>query len=365
MNDTKRERGTGSIYQRGARFWIEYWAAGRRVRESAGRSESDAKKLLKRRFKEIAGNRYVGPAAEKITVGELCDALIADLKLREKKAVASFESHLKPVKESLGLALAMNLTTQRIREFIEQRQAAGKKPATVNRESGLLRQALRLALREDRINRLPHVPMLREQNTRTGFFERADFEAVCNVLDEPINDVARFAYLTGWRKGEVLPLTWAQVDRTAREVRLSDSKNGRGRVLGYDAGSDLDQLLERRWTARAYKTRDGQDGLSEYLFHREGQPVVDFRKAWTRACEAAKVPGRLFHDLRRTAARDMVRAGTPETVAMQVTGHKTRAVFDRYNICSADDVRAAIRQTATYRSTQPTERKVEPMRDSG
>lgn len=365
MSEAKRERGTGSTYQRGARWWVEYWANGQRRRESAGKSEADARKLLKRRFAEIAGNRYVGQAAEKITIGELCDALIADLKMREKKAVASFESHLKPVKESLGLALAMNLTTQRIRQFIEERVTAEKKPATVNRETGALRQALRLALKEDRLNRMPHVPMLREQNTRQGFFERADFEAVCKALDEPIDDVARFAYLTGWRKGEVLPLSWAQVDRTAREVRLSDSKNGRGRVLGYDAGSDLDQLLERRWTARAYKTRDGQDGLSEYLFHRDGQQVVDFRKAWTRACEAAKVPGRLFHDLRRTAARDMVRAGTPETVAMQVTGHKTRAVFDRYNISSADDVRTAIRQTATYRATQPVERKVESMRDSG
>src|SRR5207249_4946545 len=123
-----------------------------------------------------------------------------------------------------------------------------------------------------------------------------------------------------WRKGEVLPLSWAQVDRAAHEVRLADSKNGRGRVLGYDSGSDLDKLIERRWTARAYE-REGNSAISEYVFHRDGQPIVDFRKAWARACKAAKVPGRLFHDLRRTAARDMVRAGTPETVAMQVTGH--------------------------------------------
>src|SRR5207247_2057245 len=117
----------------------------------------------------------------------------------------------------------------------------------------------------------------------------------------PLSDVARFGYLTGWRKAEVLRLTWEPIDRTAREIRLATSKNGQGRVLGYDKGSELADLIERRWKARGFTIQDDQTGLSEYVFHRQGAPIVDFKKAWAKACEDAKVPGRLFHDLRRTA----------------------------------------------------------------
>jgi integrase len=88
--------------------------------------------------------------------------------------------------------------------------------ATINRGLQALRAAFNLARKEDRLARVPFVPLLRESNARTGFFERAEFEAVAARLPDPENDIARFAYLTGWRRGEILPLTWADATATAR-----------------------------------------------------------------------------------------------------------------------------------------------------
>jgi integrase len=144
-------------------------------------------------------------------------------------------------------------------------------------------------------------------------------------------------------------------------LRPEHSKNGRGRAVAIEG--DLSAIIEHRWQGRKFKTADGQDRVAELVFHRAGQPVGDVRKAWAQACISAglcrvvghnadgterKAPTRLFHDLRRSGVRNMVRAGVRERVAIEISGHRTRSIFDRYNITSEDDRREAMQRMSDY-----------------
>ncbi len=362
-------RGDGRIYLRGPRWWVSYWVDGVNYRQAAGPKEEDAVRLLKAKRREIAGDRFVTPRAEKLTVAELLEALEKDLELRGAKSIVSFRAHRKAVEDALGARRASTITTDDVRAFQKARLADAKAPATVNRYVETLRLALRLAAREGKLARLPYFPMLREDNARQGFFEREEFESVERALPDPIADVARFGWLSGWRKGEIVGMTWEQVDMRAGEVRLFDSKNGRGRVLEFD--DELRALLEARLARRTFEGPDGP-ALSAYVFHDRGRPVIDFRKSWQKACVAAGVGrmvkatedpederevyvGKLFHDLQRSAVRDMVRAGIPPTIARGISGHRSDAVFDRYNIVDGRDRKAALEQTQRYRREKPGE----------
>ena len=356
-------RGDGRVYQRGNRWWIEYWHRGRQYREAVGVTEKAAGKRLKDRLKQIAGDRFVGPQEERVEVGELLDALETHLDTKGARAMPSLRSHLKPVRDALGTKLAVDLRTADVERYIAERLAAEKAPATVNREAGALKQAFRLARKQERLSRIPHFPLLREDNARQGFFDRPEVEAVAAHLPEPLADVTQFAFLSGWRKGEILPLQWDAVDRAAREVWLWTSKNGRRRSLPLTG--ELWTLVERRWAAREYRALDGTTALSPFVFHREGESVVDFRKAWGSACIKAgffrvarrdaeteeKVPSKLFHDLRRSAVRNMVRAGVPQSVAMEISGHRTAAVFMRYAITAEEQKREALQRTEVFLSS--------------
>jgi len=168
-----------------------------------------------------------------------------------------------------------------------------------------------------------------------------------------LKDVARFGYFTGWRLNEVLSLEWQDIDREHGEIRLRPerSKNGHGRIV--PLVGDLADLIERRWEARKVGDR-----IVNSVFHRKGAAVRDIRRAWRSAVKAAGLKGRLFHDLRRTAARNLIRSGTSETVAMAITGHRTRSMFSRYNISTTADLRDALRRYQAHDAAIPVEAKV-------
>ena len=163
----------------------------------------------------------------------------------------------------------------------------------------------------------------------------------------------RFAAITGWRiASEVLPLQWHQIDFAANEVRLDvgTTKNGEGRV--FVLTTELRQLLEDRRSEHKALVASGI--ICPQVFFRftakgRGGPrrpvkITSFAKAWKTATIKAGCPGRLPHDLRRTAIRTMVRRGISESVAMRLSGHKTRSVFERYNVTSGSDLHEAARK---------------------
>jgi integrase len=149
-----------------------------------------------------------------------------------------------------------------------------------------------------------------------------------------------FAYYTGWRvQSEILPLTWDRVDLEAGTVLLyrGTTKNKKGRLIKLP--QVIQAILEQQW-------QEHLTGYPEcpYVFHKHGKQMLSFYKTWKEACKEAGLSGRLSHDFRRTAVRNLVRAGVPERVAMMVTSHATRDVFERYNIVSPGDLEEAARR---------------------
>lgn len=182
--------------------------------------------------------------------------------------------------------------------------------------------------------------MLREDNVRRGFFEAAQFERVCAHLPAPLRPVVTFAYLTGWRlRSEILPLEWRQVDWPGGVVRLDPgtTKIREGRSFPFTVA--LEALLKDQQAEHNRLKATGR--LVRYVFHRDGERIRNFRRAWLSACKAAGVPGRIVHDFRRTAVRNLERAGVPRSAAMAMVGHKTESIYRRYAIVDAGVLRDA------------------------
>lgn len=353
MSDTdrKRARGMGRTYQRGGIWWIDYSYLGKKHRESTGSTKpSDATKLLKKRLGEIGRGRLIGPAEEKITLDSLLTDFETHRALSGRKAEKNAKQRTAHLRAFFGEARALDITTDRIRAFQAVRLSAKATPATVNRDCAALSKAFSLAVQGERLSRKPYIPHLEEAQPRRGFFEHADYLAVRAKLPAPHQDVLDFMYAAGWRVSEVLALEWGDVDLEGSVIRLRPelSKNGRGRVLALTG--ELAEVIARRKAARVLTT--------PAVFHFRNKAIRCWRKRWRTACTNAGMTGMLRHDLRRTAVRNLTRAGVPERVAMGVTGHQTRSVFDRYDIVSEDDLRQAMARRDAYVQTLPTDTSV-------
>ena len=359
-------RGTGRIFKRpnSSLLWISYCHTGKEFRESSGSTDRKvAERLLKQRLREIGADvmglrAFVGPQQDRLTVGDLLRALESDFQLRELKSLKQTLGHLRIVRDALGDLRARAVSAETVSRYIKKCLAGGHSPATVNRRTTLLGEAFRLAIRRRQLSSMPEIPKLRETNIRSGFFEKADFGAMMGCLPDYLKRFAHFGFLTGWRKGEIASLAWGDVDLLEKVIRLrpENSKNGQSRVLALEG--ELLQIIERQWKLREYPRPDGTVAFSLQVFHRNGARIGDIRKSWGAACKKAGLQGRLFHDLRRSAIRNMIRGGVTENTAMKISGHKTASVFRRYDIINLEDVRQAVLKTQAYLDAAPSKSTV-------
>jgi len=281
----------------------------------------------------------------------LAEDLLTDYRANNRKSLGEAKRFVRYLKEAFGETRVTNITTAKIKQYIEARQKAGLRNASINRELAILKRMLSLGAQcyPPKVNRVPHIPMLKEDNIRKGFFEHDEYLRLLRFLPDHFRPVLTFGYHTGWRAGEILSLTWDKVDLRQGTVRLDpgETKSGEGRTYYLD--EELKSILRSLFVNRRLDC--------PYVFSRDGERIGRYDKIWRTACRKAGLRGKLFHDLRRTAARNLVRSGIPEVVAMKITGHKTRSVFDRYNIVSHEDLKEATKRHEAYIQAQSGERK--------
>ncbi|MGE0821760.1 MAG: tyrosine-type recombinase/integrase [Candidatus Binatia bacterium] len=348
----KYRRGSGSVYKKRGVYYIAYYTPeGKQVCESAKtKDKAEARRKLQSRLGELADSRYVGPAPERVTFEELANMILDDYRVNGRKSYNDVEwrirCHLRPF---FNQKRAHEITTADVKAYIAHRQTEGAKNGSINRELAALKRMFNLALQAEKIIKKPYIPSLEENNARKGFFEQAEYEAVLAKLPEHLRPIVTFAYYTGWRiRSEVLPLIWTQVDMETGTVRLEvgETKNKDGRLIYLTA--ELRALLALQWQDHVLYPE------CPWVFHDHGKRIKTFYKNWRKACQTAGLPGKLGHDFRRTAVRNMVRSGIPERVAMQIAGHKTRSVFDRYHVVADGDLKEAAQRLDRAFSPQTT-----------
>lgn len=363
------------IRLRGDKYWIKYSRSGKVYEESVDKAigrhatYTDAKDLKKKREGAIADGRFHGLAAEKTEFGGfrtvpegashdyrrsekikgklqppkfyvaygMVKEFIDDYRLNKRKSIArAIRSCWELARRFEGFRLA-RITTDQIKDYKIARAREKMANASINREMAALIRIFHLAqsATPPKVTSVPKIEMLEENNVRRGFFEHAEYLAVRNQLPDYLRPVAECGYVYGSRKEEILSIEWTMVDMINGKINLGESKNGDPRIWYLTPG-----LYQTLLDYKMLRDKEHPDEKKVFV-HPDGGPIKHFRKGWAAACRKAGLEGKLFHDLRRTAVRNMELAGVSRKVAMLVSGHKTESVYSRYRIVAESDLSAA------------------------
>lgn len=390
---TKRKNGTGSIFHNGKTdVWtIKFYFRGIPKRESSHSTDrAVAERLLKRRLAEVETKTFT--PRTNVKVDELIADMLHEYRQKGRKTIADVESrwknHLEP---SFTRLKVDDLNTDLIKRYSIKREDEGAKGPTINRELAVLKHAFNLGTKCDpkKVRAVPSFPMYKESPARKGFLNDDQYTLLareCNKEGLWFRALLTTAYSFAFRKGELLSLRVRQVDLASREINLEETKNGESRIAPMT--DEVATLL----TACVV----GKEN-NDYVFTRPAakpgrpeEPVRGFRRRWAKVCCAVglgelvcpdcypelqeqtvdakgqcsacrkkwkhqqlKYVGLLFHDLRRSGVRNLIRVGVQQKVAMQISGHKTAAIFQRYNIIDKRDIDDAGRKLNEKQNSNP------------
>ncbi len=313
-------------------WYIKYYVHGKPITLPSGtQDEDEAVAMLRQKMAQASQRAEFTEHPERVKMGQLFDLLLEHYRQSQRRSTYDVERKIeKRLRPYFGKLKAQSVTSTIIRRYIASRQATKEPPAnaSINRELAYVRRALRLGAEQDPplVLRVPHFEMLPEDNVREGTLSHEAYRIVRDNLPGYARIALVLAYHTGARKGELRQIRKDKIDLNAKRIDLPGrtTKNKKARFLPIygDMGPEIEMAI-------AAGTRE-----CPLLIQNGGEPVYDWEKAWATACKAAGVSGALFHDLRRTALTNMIEAGLSEKEAMEISGHKTRAVFDRYHIVS-------------------------------
>jgi integrase len=329
-----RERGSGHLYLRGTTWWCAYYVHGKLCRTSCGTDdEQKAKKFLRLKLGGVVTGQH--PDIRMLRYEAMRQSYYGDYEANARKSLR----HDRKGKPRLDKIVrldgyfanfrASEITTDQIREFQKRERKRGMSNGSINRSVSALRRMFSLAKDDGRIKVAPHFPMLKEAAPRQGFVEQPQFDALKRELPGYLHHILGIGYFCGLRLSEITKLKWSQVDFLANEIQLNpgETKNDEARTIPI-----VPQLKSLLLAAR---------NKTPFVCVKDGEHLKSFRKAWKSACKRAGLEGILFHDLRRSAVRNLIRAGVPQAIAMAITGHKTIEVFKRYNIVDPEDLKRA------------------------
>ena len=363
----KRSYGLGRVFLRSDIWWVGHSPGGGRkeIRESSGsKQKSVAMKLLKQRLAAMAKGEVSAAVTlakqEKFTVIEMLDLLLLDHQVAGRSDAVQWP--VKHLKRYFGFDRAVSITDERILLYVQSRRKEQAADGSIKLELAALSKAFNVAISAKKlsVHARPAFPKILLNNARQGFVSHPEFLALQGKLPAHLTDPVGFLYYSGWRVSEMRKIEWKHLDPSGKSLRLPPelSKNKKGRLLPLTG--ELAAIIKRA------KARRRLDCLC--IFHQNRKPIGNFGKAWKTACVAVglgrfikdekgkkKYEGVIVHDLRRSCVRHLIQSGVGEKLAMQLTGHKTRAVFDRYNIVSDADLQEASERQQAYLATQKQE----------
>lgn len=316
---------------------------GVQVPQSSGETDYDrADRKLKILEGKIAGNSAITPKTDRGSFAALLEAVEINQTIKGRASLEDtkrrIEKHLSPI---LGHLPAGKVTANTIEAYVLERQKEKAANASINRELAIINRAFVLGIRAGSVSSKPYIEMLPEDNVRDGFFTPENFRDIMAKASTLLRDVITVAYRTGWRLESVILLEWRNVSLDRRLIGLTaqQTKNRKATAFPLEPFPDLMEVFERLKDEKERLEKE-KGKIIPRVFHRGGEPVSSIRKAFEGARKRAGLPGRKFHDFRRSAVVNLEDMGFTETEIMDMVGLKTRAMFGRYNITTEQRILA-------------------------